>query len=249
MRPRYGWHLDEAHIYADDGISGAEFAKRPGLVALLAALKPTPPFAVLLLFDADRLGREQFETSYLLKQLDLAGVAIHETKPGGQQITFDTPMDKLMTSLLTGAAEIEKAKVSVRTRSALQAKFERGHVVGGTVFGYTNVAVLTPDGKRSHVTREIHPEEAVVVREIFARYAQRRGGPHHRQAASTRRARCARSPRRQVQRGWAPSSVRVVLHNDLYRGRGGLGPRAEPGRALGPQAPHRAPGGRVASRA
>jgi len=42
-------------------------------VALLAALKPTPPLAVLLLFDADRLGREQFETSYLCKQLDLAG--------------------------------------------------------------------------------------------------------------------------------------------------------------------------------
>ena len=42
-------------------------------MALLAALKPTPPLAVLLLFDADRLGREQFETSYLCKQLDLAG--------------------------------------------------------------------------------------------------------------------------------------------------------------------------------
>jgi hypothetical protein len=27
-----GWMVAEAHIYVDDGINGAEFAKRPGLV-------------------------------------------------------------------------------------------------------------------------------------------------------------------------------------------------------------------------
>ena len=29
-----GWTVAEAHVYVDDGISGAEFAKRPGLVRL-----------------------------------------------------------------------------------------------------------------------------------------------------------------------------------------------------------------------
>jgi len=29
-----GWTVGEAHVYTDDGISGAEFAKRPGLVGL-----------------------------------------------------------------------------------------------------------------------------------------------------------------------------------------------------------------------
>jgi hypothetical protein len=32
------------HIFADDGISGAEFERRAGLMALMAALKPRPPF-------------------------------------------------------------------------------------------------------------------------------------------------------------------------------------------------------------
>jgi hypothetical protein len=32
--------FDEAHIYVDDGISGAEFAARPGFVRLMNALKP-----------------------------------------------------------------------------------------------------------------------------------------------------------------------------------------------------------------
>jgi DNA invertase Pin-like site-specific DNA recombinase len=32
---RKGWHVDDAHIYVDDGISGAEFANRPGFLRLM----------------------------------------------------------------------------------------------------------------------------------------------------------------------------------------------------------------------
>jgi len=40
-----GWAVDEAHVYADDQISGAMFgAGRPGLARLLNALRPRPPF-------------------------------------------------------------------------------------------------------------------------------------------------------------------------------------------------------------
>ena len=38
-----GWTVSETHIYADDGISGAEFVKRPGFMRLMNALKPRPP--------------------------------------------------------------------------------------------------------------------------------------------------------------------------------------------------------------
>src|SRR5690242_15718959 len=34
-----GWHSDPALIFEDDGISGAEFAKRPGLLRMLNAVK------------------------------------------------------------------------------------------------------------------------------------------------------------------------------------------------------------------
>ena len=30
-----GWTVDDAHIYVDDGISGAEFANRPGSLRLM----------------------------------------------------------------------------------------------------------------------------------------------------------------------------------------------------------------------
>jgi DNA invertase Pin-like site-specific DNA recombinase len=52
---KHRWTVAEEHCYVDDGVSGAEFAKRPGLVALPNALKPRPPFGVLLIYDADWL--------------------------------------------------------------------------------------------------------------------------------------------------------------------------------------------------
>jgi DNA invertase Pin-like site-specific DNA recombinase len=58
----------------DDGISGAEFANRPGFLRLMNALKPRPAFHVLVMSEVSRLGREQIETAYALKQLSTAGV-------------------------------------------------------------------------------------------------------------------------------------------------------------------------------
>jgi DNA invertase Pin-like site-specific DNA recombinase len=157
----HGFTADE-HIYVDDGISGSEFAKRPGLVALLNALKPRPPFQVLLIADADRLGREQID--------------------------------------------------------ALQRKAERGYVTGGTVYGYDNVVVTDAQGRRSHVVRQVNPEQAAVVRRLFALTAEGRG---HRLVAHQLNAEGAPAPRPRRPggpTGWAPSSVRAILHRTLYTG-------------------------------
>ena len=94
---RKGSTVDPAHVYVDDGVSGAEFAerRRPALMRLLNALKPRPPFGALLVSDRDRIGREQIETSYILKQLIRAGVQVIECQgPDGHAITLGTPTDK-----------------------------------------------------------------------------------------------------------------------------------------------------------
>ena len=44
-----GWVVSDDHVFVDDGISGAEFEKRPAFVRLLNALKPHPPFQVLIM--------------------------------------------------------------------------------------------------------------------------------------------------------------------------------------------------------
>src|SRR5262245_66685205 len=68
------WTLDEDWVVADDAVSGAEFTKRPGYMRILNALKPKPPFDVLIVSEVSRLGREQFEVGYFLKQVARAGV-------------------------------------------------------------------------------------------------------------------------------------------------------------------------------
>jgi site-specific DNA recombinase len=73
---RKGWTVADEHVYVDDGISGAEFSNRPGFVRLMNALKPRPPFQVLVMSEESRLGREAIETMGALKQIITAGVRV-----------------------------------------------------------------------------------------------------------------------------------------------------------------------------
>ena len=66
---RKGWRILDERIYVDDGISGAEFANRPGFLRLMNALKPRAPLQVLIMSEESRLGREAIDTAYALKQL------------------------------------------------------------------------------------------------------------------------------------------------------------------------------------
>jgi len=71
-----GWAVTEEHIYVDPGASGVQYDTRPGLVRLLNVLKSRPPFQVLLITDASRLGRDSMKTADVLEQIVNAGVQI-----------------------------------------------------------------------------------------------------------------------------------------------------------------------------
>src|SRR2546422_5855598 len=95
----HGFEVPPEHIYVDDAISGAEFDRRPGLMRLLNTLRPQAPFAGLFLADKDRLGREQFETNHILKQISVAGVRIFEYQNGGQEGRLESPLDQRILDL------------------------------------------------------------------------------------------------------------------------------------------------------
>jgi DNA invertase Pin-like site-specific DNA recombinase len=211
-----GWNLADEHVYVDDGISGAEFATRPGFLRLMNALKPRPSFNVLIMSEESRLGREAIETAYALKQLVTAGVRVFFYLEDRER-TLDSPTDKIMMSLTAFADELEREKARQRTYDAMQRKARASHVTGGAVFGYRNVEVLGADGRRSHVNRVIDDDQAAVVREIFTLCARGIGKVA---IAKALNAEGAPTPRAQQGRpkSWAPSSVRAILYRDLYRG-------------------------------
>src|SRR5436190_2705153 len=134
---RKGWTVAEEHVYVDDGISGAEFVKRPGFLRLMAALKPRAPFQVLIMSEESRLGREQIETAWALKQIIDAGVRVFFYLEGRER-TLGGAMDKIMLTLTNFAVEVEREKARLRTRDAMHRKAARGHVAGGKVYGYRN---------------------------------------------------------------------------------------------------------------
>jgi site-specific DNA recombinase len=213
---RKDWSIAQEYIFVDDGISGAEFASRPGFLRLMNSLKPRPPFQVLVMSEESRLGREQIETSYALKQLVQAGVRVFYYLEDRER-TLDSPTDKIMMSLTAFADELEREKARQRTKDALSRKAKSGHVTGGQCFGYTNVEILGRDGQRSHVERKINDIEAPVVREIFELCAKGYGKTRIAKLLNDRRAPSPR-PKQGRPTAWAPSSVRAVLYRDTYRG-------------------------------
>lgn len=213
---RKGWQVLDEHVFADDGVSGAEFANRPGFLRLMNALKPKPAFNVLVMSEESRLGREAIETAYALKQLVQAGVRVWFYLEDRQR-TLETPTDKLLMSVTAFADELEREKARQRTYDAMARKAKAGHVTGGRVFGYDNVEVLGESGERSHVNRVINADEAAVVRRIFELSANGAGLTRITKALNAERALTPR-PQRNRPKAWATSSVREVLLRPLYRG-------------------------------
>lgn len=213
---RKGWAVLADHVYIDDGISGAEFAKRPGFLRLMNTLKPRPPFDALVMSEESRLGREAIETAYALKQLVQSGVRVFFYLEDRER-TLDSPTDKIMLSLTTFADELEREKARQRTFDAMARKARAGHVTGGRVFGYDNVEILAANGERSHVERRVNQAEADVVRRIFQLSAAGEG-----LTRITKRLNADRLPAPRAQQGrpaaWTGSSVREILMRPLYRG-------------------------------
>ena len=214
-----GWAVPDELIFVDDGISGAEFVKRPGFIGLMNTLKPKPQFQFLVMSEESRLGREAIETSYVLKQIIDAGVRLFFYLEDRER-TLDNAMDKVMLSLANFASEMEREKARQRTHEAMLRKAKARHVTGGRVYGYDNVEVLSEmsgaDGKqkRQYVRREVNPTEAAGVRRIYELYASGLGLSLIAKALNAEGVPCARHGKY----GWGPSGIREILHRELYRG-------------------------------
>ena len=83
---KMGWSVADAHVFVDDGISGAEFEARPGLQRLLAMAETRkPPFQRLVVSEQKSIGREMGETGYTIKRLAEAGIEIFEYVHGHRE--------------------------------------------------------------------------------------------------------------------------------------------------------------------
>jgi site-specific DNA recombinase len=161
--------------------------------------------------EESRLGRERLETEWNLKQLIDAGVRVFYYL-GDRETKIDDATNSMLEAFRLYASQMEREKGRQRTHDALLRKARTGHVPGGAVYGYRNVEVHGPNGTRSHVVREIAPEQATVLVRLFRWYAE---GLGLRTIAARLNAEGAPAPRAH---GWAPTAIREMLRREDYRG-------------------------------
>src|SRR5262249_41833872 len=112
----------------------------------------------------------------------------------------------------------DRQRIAAGTRRGLKARAKGGQATGGLAYGYTTEPA--PDGGK-RIT--VKPAEAAVVRRIFERYAEGQGlkalahelNAEHVPAPTPRGARAKEG----AAPSWAPTSLREMLRNELYRGR------------------------------
>jgi DNA invertase Pin-like site-specific DNA recombinase len=209
---QHGWQLRDAHVYADDAVSGAETRKLVNRQRLLDALGAgRAPFQILIMRDASRFSRRDGDEAFgELKRIAQSGIAIWFYQDA-KQFTFGEFGDNVVGFVRAEMNAEFRRQIGKWTREAMVRKAKAGHVTGGRVFGYDNVRV---DG---HVERQINPLQADVVRRIFSLSAS---GVGYTRIAKLLNEESASAPRPQQGRpaGWSPSSVNEVLHRPLYTG-------------------------------
>ena len=155
--------VPEEWVFADEGHSGATLV-RPGLEALRDLAAQTC-LDVVLVYSPDRLARKFAYQALLIEELARCGTRVEFVKgPRG-----DSPEDQLLVQFQGMFVEYEKAQLAERYRrgKAWRARTGSVNVLGGAPFGYRYVRKTPESGARY----EVIPHEAVLVSEMFRRYA------------------------------------------------------------------------------
>ncbi len=150
-----GWKLVPAH-FDDGGLSGASL-DRPALQTLLDAVR-AKKVDIIVVYKVDRLTRSLADFAKLVELFDEHDVSFVSVT---QSFNTTSSMGRLTLNMLLSFAQFEREVIGERVRDKIAASKRKGIWVGGPVpVGYRSV------GKKL----EIVPDEADLVRKIFADY-------------------------------------------------------------------------------
>jgi DNA invertase Pin-like site-specific DNA recombinase len=154
-----GW-VKLSKTYEDGGYSGGTM-DRPGLQQLLSDVE-AGKIDIIVVYKIDRLTRSLTDFARLNEVLDKHNVSFVAVT---QQFNTSTSMGRLTLNVLLSFAQFEREVAGERIRDKVAASKKKGMWMGGPVpLGYA-----VKDRKLVMV-----PEEADVVRHIFARYLELR---------------------------------------------------------------------------
>jgi site-specific DNA recombinase len=201
-----GWALQAAHVFRDDGFSGAALA-RPGLDRLRDAAKAGEVDRVLVTAP-DRLARNYVHQMVLLEEFAHLGCAVEFV----DRPMSNDPHDQLLLQIRGAVAEYERTLIAERMRRGRLAKLRAGLLLPWTYapYGYR----MSPDRPRDPSGVVTDAAEAAIVAEIFAQY--REPGVSLTQLAVRLTQRGVPTPSGKTR--WSNPTVRGILRNPTYTG-------------------------------
>ena len=156
-----GWVLVEER-FDDGGFSGGTI-ERPALKRLLTYIE-TGEIGCVVVYKIDRLSRSLLDFVRLLELFEKQRVAFVAVT---QQINTATSAGRLMLNVLMSFAQFERELGSERTREKIHAARKKGRYTGGRPpLGY--------DVDKANHRLLVNPDEAAMVRELFALYLTHR---------------------------------------------------------------------------
>jgi site-specific DNA recombinase len=186
-----GWLCLEEK-YDDGGFSGGNM-ERPAMARLLADIQAGQVDCVVV-YKVDRLSRSLLDFARLMDVFDRHNVSFVSVT---QQFNTATSMGRLVLNVLLSFAQFEREIISERTSDKMCAARRKGKWLGGPpILGY--------DVDREKHRLVVNPEEAEMVRELFALYLQ-----HHSMLKVAKEAN---------RRGWSTKSY--VTKKGVHKGAG-----------------------------
>ena len=152
-----GWALIREK-FDDGGLSGASL-ERPALQALLDEVR-SKKIDIIVVYKVDRLTRSLADFAKLVELFDAHDVSFVSVT---QSFNTTSSMGRLTLNVLLSFAQFEREVIGERVRDKIAASKRKGIWVGGPVpLGYRSI------GKKL----EVVPEDAALVRKIFADYVR-----------------------------------------------------------------------------
>lgn len=123
VRQLEGLNLD--HIFSDK--ASAKDIDRPGLKAMLSYIRRGDE---LYVHSMDRLARNLDDLRKMVSDLTSQGIKIHFIKEGLSFTGEDSPMSKLLLSMMGAFAEFERSLIRERQREGIELAKKRGAYKG-----------------------------------------------------------------------------------------------------------------------
>ena len=133
--------LEIVEVFRDEGVtSSVPLAKRPEGSELVRRIKAREAGAVIT-SKLDRMFRSTLEALTTVEGWQKIGFRGYFIDIGGMSLDTSSATGRLMFTLMSGIAELERTLISERTSAALQAKIKRGESLAKIPFGYQSQLV------------------------------------------------------------------------------------------------------------